>query len=211
MLEENVSITNEDIAIVSLKASIANLNLQINHLTSRISEFSDAARNNVRIRNRLSAMHALQSKKMAEQLLARKLGNLSQLEGAYDRIEQAVDQVALIAAMKTTTQVLNGLHLEIGDIENVENVMEELQAERAKSDDISTAMKEVGHEANAVDDEAIDSELELLIHHAKLNNDDKQIQEIARKLDSIGPLGKMSPGIKVQQSRNTLQLQDPLM
>ena len=146
-------------------------------------------------------MRCLQSKKMAEQSLARRLSNLSQLEEAYDRIEQAVDQVAFIAAMKSTTQVLRGLHSGIGDVENVKDVMKELQTEIAKSNSFSDAMKEAGQEAIAADDEAIGSELELLIHHANLINDDKQIQDVAAKLDSIGPLGKMGP-IETQELAN---------
>lgn len=179
------SITNEDIAIVSLKTLITNLNLQVNQLTSQILDFSDAARNGIKICNRVSAMRSLRSKKLAEQSLARKLSNLSQLEDAYDRIEQAIDQVALIAAMKSTTQVLQGLHSEIADVEKVKNVMEDLQTEIAESDDISDAMKEIGREVNVDDDEAIDAELKLLLRNVRRSNDDMQIQNVAAKLDSI--------------------------
>lgn len=199
MPEQKVpTITSEDIAIVSLKALITDLNLQSNQLTSQISDFSEAARNGIRMRNRVSAMRALRSRKLAEQSLAGKLSNLSQLQGAYDQIEQAVDQVALIAAMKSTTQVLRGLHSETGGVESVENVMEELQTEILESDGINNAMKEADQEINAVDDEAIDAELEVLIHDAKLSNDDKQIQDIAARLDSISPLGKLSPAVEAQ-------------
>ena len=140
---------------------------------------------------------------MAEQSLARKLSNLSQLEEAYDRIEQAVDQVAFIAAMKSTTQVLRGLHSGIGDVENVRDIMKELETEKAKSDGITDAMNEVGQEVIAADDEAIDSELDLLIHHVNLSNDEKKIQDVAAKLDSIEPLGKMSPSMETQEFKNT--------
>lgn len=201
MPEQKVStITNEDMAIVSLKALITDLNRQSNQLISQISDFSDAARNGIKMRNRLSAMRALRSKKIAEQALARKLDNVSLLEGAYDQIEQAVDQVAMIEAMKGTTRVLRGLHSEIGD---VENVMEELQTEMVKSDGISDAMKEAGQGASAVDDEAIDAELELLIHHTNLSNDEKQVREVAARLDSISPFGKLSPAVEAQQPENT--------
>lgn len=199
MTEPNVtSITSEDIAIVSLKALITDLNLQINQLTSRILDFSNAARNSIKMCNRTSAMRSLRSKKMAEQSLARKLSNISQLEDAYDRIEQAVDQVALIAAMKSTTQVLHDLHSGINDVENVSSVMEELQTEIAKSDDVSDAMKEIGREANANEDEAIDAELEVLLHNANLDDDDKQRQDVAAKLDSISALREMSPTTHTQ-------------
>ena len=199
MTEQNVtSITDEDIAIVSLKALITNLNLQINQLTSQISDFSDAARNDIKMRNRVSAMRSLRSKKIAEQSLARKLSNTSLLVDAYDRIEQAVDQVALIAAMKSTTQVLHSLHSGINDVQNVDSIMEELQTEIAKSDCVSDAMKEVGREANADDDEAIDAELEVLLHNANLNDDNKQAQDVATKLDSINAIRERSPFTQAQ-------------
>lgn len=204
MPEPNVtSITNEDIAIVSLKGHITDLNLQITQLTSQISNFSDTARNALRMCNRVSAMRSIRSKKMAEQSLARKLINLSQLEEAYDQIEQAVDQVALIAAMKSTTQVLRGLHSGIDDVEHIKNVIEELQSEIVKSDGIRDAMEEVGQGANAADDEkAIDAELERLAHHANLSDDNKQILDVAAKLKSISALEKINPSI-IKQRKNT--------
>ena len=202
MPEQKVStITNEDVAIVSLKTLITELNLQSNQLTSQISNFSDAVKNGIMMRNRLSAMRALRSKKMAEQSLARKLKNLSQLEAACDRIEQAADQVALIAVLKSTTRVLRGLHSKIGDVADVENVMEELKTELLKSDHISDALNEAGQEASAVDDEAIEAELELLIHHADLIDNDMQIRDVAARLDSVSSAGNVNFVVDAQKPR----------
>ena len=184
--DKSSTITVEDKAIVSLKTLITDLNLQTEELTSQISRLSDAARNGVRLCNRSSAIRALRSRKLAEQALARKLDYLAQLEGTYDQIEQAVDQLAMIEAMKGTTQVLRGLRSEIGDVENVENVMEELHNEMLKSDEISNAIKG-DQDANAVDEEAIEAELSLLLRNTDLNENEKQVQDVAARLDSIIP------------------------
>lgn len=186
--ENSSTITVEDRAIASLKTLITNLNLQSSQLTNRISELTDAARNQIKIRNRLSAIHALRSKKLAEQSLAQKLDYLAQLERVYDNIEQAVDQVAIIQALKDSTRVLHSIHSQVGDVETVETIMEELQTEMLKSDDISNAINEAGQGASAIDDEAIDEELELLLHQSSKDNDEKQVQHLKEKLASITPL-----------------------
>jgi charged multivesicular body protein 7 len=191
--KEHISIiTNEDRAIASLKSLITDLNLQSSQLSSQIRDLSDAARNAVKTRNRLSALRALRSRKVAEQALARKLDNLSQLEGIYDNIEQAVDQVAMIQAMKDSTRVLRGLHSKIGDDENVKNVMEELQTEMLKSDDITNAISEASPGASAVDDKAIEAELELLVQKDEEKHQEKEAQNIAERLAAVPPLGELS-------------------
>lgn len=140
---------------------------------------------------------------MAEQSLARKLDHLSQLEGTYNQIEQAVDQVSMIEAMKGTTRILRRLHSEIGDVENVENIMEELQTEMLKSDGISNAIKEAAPGTpSAVDDEAIDAELALLIDHTNLSSDEKQVRDTAARLDSIGPPEESNLSVESQQPNN---------
>lgn len=161
------------------------------------------------MRNQLSAIRALRSKKLAEQSLARKITHLSHLEGAYDRIEQAIDQVALIGAMKSTTQVLRELHSGTGKFENVENVVEEFQNEILKSDGIGDVIK-ASQGTSAVDEETIEAELELLIHHAELSNNDKQAQDVAARLDSIKSLEKISPALEAKQINNTLISEMPI-
>lgn len=152
------------------------------------------------MRNRISAIRALRSKKMAEQSLAQKLDHLSQLEGNYNQIEQAVNQVSMIEAMKGTTRILRRLHSEIGEVENVENIVEELQTEMLKSDGISDAIKEAAPgTTSAVDDEAIDAELALLIDHTNLSNDEKQVRDVVARLDSISPPEELSLSMKPQQ------------
>lgn len=154
------------------------------------------------MRNRSSATHALRSRKLAEEALQRKFGYLTQLEGAYSQIEQAVDQVAMIEAMKGTTHVLRGLHSAVGGVEEADNVMEELRIEMLKVEGIGDSFRGAGQEANTANDEVIEAELDQLIHQTEMSNADKQVAEVATKLNSIITPLRSSSDVSREESSN---------
>lgn len=107
---------------------------------------------------------------------------LSQLESIYSKIEEAKDQVAMVHAMKASTEVLRGLHAQTGGADKIEDVVEELQNEMIKVDQISSVFDEAGKSDNIVDEEALDEELQLLINAEQARKDENRSEKIQGSL-----------------------------
>lgn len=133
--------------------------------------------------NRSLALRLLRSKKTAEDNLTQRLGTLSTLEGISAKIEQASDQIAIVHAIKNSTKVLRNLNAQMGNIEKVEDIMEELQKEMKSVDQISEIIGDAGRDA-AVDDDAIDEELENLAQQIRTDEETKEAQATQEKLET---------------------------
>lgn len=176
-------ITPDDRTIASLKTLIANLNRHIVQDTARVAEYSNEAQTAVKNHNRSSALHALRSRKTAENSLSQRLDTLAQVQNVYEKIEQASDQISLISAMKASTGVLRNLNTQIGGIDTAEDILEGLQNEMTKVDDISRTIQEAGQ---AVDDEAVDEELEDMMRQNRAAEEEKPKHQSEEKVDFVG-------------------------
>lgn len=182
--EESLTISGQDRTIASLKSLIANLKQQVASITTRVNNLSENAQRAVIINNRVSALAALRLRKAAEAALAQRLDTLSQLEGLYDRIEQAVDQVTMVRVMEASTGVLQNLHAEVGGITNVENIVEKLREEMDKVDEIGNAIEVAGRGDAAVDESGIDDDLEALVRQDQLETE-KEVQRTQQRLANL--------------------------
>ena len=178
-------LTAEDRAVASLKSLIADLNLQLSALTVRINNLGEKAQLAVKAKNRVAAMAALKSKKTAEDTLSQRYETLGQVEGVYSKIEQAADQVALIRVMEASTGVLRNLHAQVGGVERVEDVVDGLRDEMGKVDEIGQVMEEAVRGENAVDDDAIDDELQALELQDRTEREEKEAEQNRRKLAEL--------------------------
>lgn len=187
--EESLTISNHDRTIASLKSLIADVKQQITSITTKVDSLSMDAQEAVLVKNRMSALAALRSRKAAEATLAQRLDTLSQLEKVYDKIEQAVDQVTLVRVMEASTGVLRNLHADVNGVVGVENVMENLRHEMDKVDDIGNdignAIKVAGQGDAAIDESAIDNELEALVRQSQLENEEKDAICTRQKLATV--------------------------
>lgn len=94
----------------------------------------------------------------------------------YAKIEQAADQVTLVRVMEGSTGVLRSLQKEMGGVEKVEDVVEDLREEKTKVDDVGAALNEANaSEAVVAGDEELDEELEAM------EKQQRQEQERERK------------------------------
>ncbi|CAF9914300.1 MAG: hypothetical protein HETSPECPRED_001944 [Heterodermia speciosa] len=178
-------LTAEDRTVASLKSLIADLNLQLTALTVRINSLGEKAQLAVKAKNRVAAMAALKSKKAAENTLSQRYEALGQVEGVYGKIEQAADQVALIRVMEASTGVLRNLHAQVGGVERVEDVVDGLRDEMDKVDEIGQVMEEAGRGENAVDEDAIDDELQALELQDRTEREEKEAEQTRRKLAEL--------------------------
>ena len=152
-------ITLEDSTIASLKSLIHDLNSQTTLLTTKIDALTLSAKEAVAKKNRISALSLLRSKKLAETTLQKRHATLAQLEDVFNSIEQANDQVELMKVMQDSTTVLRGLNKEVGGVERVDEVVEELREQMGVVSEVGDVIAEVGG-MNSVDESEVDGELE---------------------------------------------------
>lgn len=167
-----------------MKALIADQSLQVSTLTERIDLLGAAARTAVKNQNKISALAALRSKKLAETTLSRRSEMLTQLEEVLSNIRQAADQVEMVKVMESSAKVLKSLHKEVGGVERVEDVVEELREQMAKTDEISTVVNEIG-QINAGDEAEVDDELEALEREQEEERAKKEEAETWRRLKTL--------------------------
>jgi len=173
-------ITHQDITIASLKTLISALTSQCNTLSTRISSLTTSASTAIKASNRISALSALRSKKLAEKNLKSRADTLSQLEEIYTKIEQAADQVEIVGVMEASATVLKGLNTKVGGVERVEDVIEELWEEMGKADEVGQAINEPVGGREQVDDGEVDDELEAMEREER-EKEAKRVRESEEK------------------------------
>ncbi|KAI2732015.1 hypothetical protein CBS147332_1154 [Penicillium roqueforti] len=154
--DESAEITQQDTTIASIKTLQLTMLKQVTSLKAKIAELTASAKTALAKKNRISALSAVRSRKMAEKNLEDRTATLIQLDEVYSKIEQAADQVEMVRIMQSSTGVLRSLHTQIGGAERVEDIVEELREEMAKVDEVGSVMNEAGP---VIDEGEIDDEL----------------------------------------------------
>ncbi|PQE03629.1 hypothetical protein CJF30_00006303 [Rutstroemia sp. NJR-2017a BBW] len=191
---KNLTITQEDTSIASLKSLIADLQIQTKLFADKVDAHELAAKEAIAKKNRTSALAALRSKKNAEATLAKRHATLSQLEDVLANVEQAADQVELVRVMESSAKVLSSLNKEVGGVERVDEVVDQLREQMGQVDEIGAIIAEPG-QANVAETE-VDDELEAMEREERarveekerLLREEKERQEAAetkRKLDAL--------------------------
>ncbi|PYH73306.1 putative vacuolar sorting protein SNF7 family protein [Aspergillus vadensis CBS 113365] len=178
-------ITEQDTAVASIKTLMATMNKQVENLENKITELNATAKMALQNKNRVSALSAVRSKKLAEHNLKQRLDTLMQLEEVYSKIEQATDQVQFVKVMEASTGALRGLHTQIGGAERVEDVVEELREEMSKVDEVGNIMNEAGPQ---IDETEIDDELQELEKKEREDMEEKEAEETRKKLAELDSL-----------------------
>lgn len=153
-------ITNEDVSIAKLRTLISSLEPQIEHLTHRVSELDAKAREAVTNKQLTTAKSLLRTKKLADHQLQQRSATLASLEEVYAKIEQAADQVEIVRVMEASSKTLASLNKQTGGVEKVQDTMDGLREEMTTTEEIGTAINEVGVEG--VDEGEVEDELEAL-------------------------------------------------
>jgi charged multivesicular body protein 7 len=178
-------ITSQDTDIASLKSLISALANQCTTLSTRITTLAATASSSVRAGNRISALSALRSKKLAEKNLQQRSDTLHQLEEVFTRIEQAVDQIEIVKVMDASAGILRSLNKEIGGVENVENVVERLQEEMGKADEVGKVLEEPLNPGAVVDEGEIDEELEAMEEEDRREREEREAEATRKRLQEL--------------------------
>lgn len=162
-------------------------------LEAKIAELTQSAKTALTNKNRVSALSAVRSKKLAEHNLSQRLNTLLQLEEVYSKIEAAAGNVEIVQVMQASTGVLRGLHAQIGGAEKVEDIVEELREEMAKVDEVGSIMNEAGP---VIDEGEIDEELEELEKGDQKAKEEKEAEETRQKLAELDNIGRRAEDMK---------------
>jgi charged multivesicular body protein 7 len=187
--DEPAQITQQDTTIASIKTLLSTLSKQVKNLEDKVAELTASAKTALTNKNRISALAAVKSKKMAEHNLQQRLNTLVQLEEVYAKIEQAAGQVEIVQVMEASTGVLRGLHAQIGGAERVEDVIEGLREEMSKVDEVGSIMNEAGP---VFDESEIDEELEALEKVDREAKEEKEAEATRKKLADLDSLKQAS-------------------
>jgi charged multivesicular body protein 7 len=188
------AITQEDATIASLKTLIKDLEVQVKVLETRVEELTVTAKQAVEKKNRISALAALRSKKLAETTLGKRHATLAQLEEVFVKIEQSNDQVELVRIMKASTAVLAGLNKQGGGVERVDNVVDSLREQMGQVDEVGNVLAEQGREG--VDEGEVDEELEEMERVEREKREEverkereererREVEEMRKRLDAL--------------------------
>ena len=159
--KESGAITNSDRDIASAESTLNYMKRQVNSLAQSIESHSKAASKAASENNRVVALRHLRSKKMQQEVMIKRSALLAQVEEARAKLEEAADHMEVLKAMKQTTSVLRMLHAESGGINEVESVVEGLDAAMTETKDISSVIEELPSHYS-IDESEIDHELEEL-------------------------------------------------
>ncbi|MCJ1437152.1 hypothetical protein MMC27_006537 [Xylographa pallens] len=192
--ERSPTVTTEDTNIASLKSLMVDLNAQLETLNMKVTEFDRKTRFAVANKNRVVAIAALRSKKLYETVFIRRSETLSQLEGICNKIEEAADQIEVMKVMQASSSVLKGLNTEIGGVETVEEVLNELRNEMEHVGDVEAIINEAAQATVVVDEGVIEEELEALERQDQAKDDEKAIFETKKKLELLDSMVPSKPG-----------------
>ena len=166
-------LTSTDKSIASLKSLIVDLNLQLEGWSTKISGLNTKARSAISEKNKALAIRSLRSKKLYESMHLRTSETLASIESIYYQIEKAVDQVEVMKAIHASTKTLKYLNAEVGNVDTVEDALEELRKEMAQIDDLGSVISEAGAAMSQVDEGAIDEELEALENEDRARSNER--------------------------------------
>lgn len=195
---EQGGITEEDTAIASLKELTESLRHQTDLLNNRIDELAQTAKDAVMRKNRVAAMAALKSKKIAETSLATRYATLNQLEGVAAKIEQAADNVQLVKVMESSTGVLADLNAQVGGAERVDEVAANLREQMTAADEVGAILAESS--GTVVDEGELDDELEAM----EAAEREKEEAEQRKKEEAEKKAAEAREAAEVQQQLDAL-------
>lgn len=190
------AITAEDETIASLKELTEYLEHQTSVLEKKIDELTITAKQAVAKKNRVSALAALKSKKLAETSLQTRFATLNQLETITAKIEQASDNVQLVKLMGASAEVLKGLNAQVGGAEGVEEAVDRMREQMGQADEVSSILAESGP---VVDEGELDDEIDAMLRESKQQEEAverarkeaaerREAQETAKRLAELDAL-----------------------
>ncbi|TRM62605.1 hypothetical protein BD626DRAFT_403645 [Schizophyllum amplum] len=194
-----------DKGVVELRTAIQSLQDQISGLQTRMNECTSKAKDALRLNQKTVASTYLRTRKHLEEVLNRRLGSLTTLEGTMISVEGARGDVEIMKSYNLSTSTLRSIlsHPSL-QREEVEKTMEALAEANVDAREISetvTVNVDTAVGADTIDDGLVEDELAALIREAEAESkaskeeskvakeeerDTAKAEEIQRQLESAG-------------------------
>ena len=164
----------------------------------------------VKAQNRNTALRYLRASKVQEALFDKRTETLLELENVYSKIEEAVSQVEVLAALKAGTNVLHGLNTEIGAADTVDLVLEDLRKEMADAEEVGSLLAQDSQFGGRFDAaEEIDAELDALESESRrADTEDHASLEIAKRLEALDHAPSAQPQIRATEKSQVFESQE---
>lgn len=177
--EEVEAITEQDRGLVAIKETQAKLEAQIADLESRMAECDLKVTTYLRGKQKSQALASLKQKKALEEVLNKRLGSKTTLDGVILKIEQASGDLAILSSYETSTNVLKKLlsdpKLQIDRVEDTMAGLEDALADQKEIDDaITQGSKDARRAANGGDVDEDTEEQELAQEMARLELEEQE-------------------------------------
>lgn len=170
---------------------VSSLHTQVDLLAAKVAQSDAKARSALNDKNKIVALAALKSKKIAESTLQTRVKSLGQIEEVLGKIEQAADNVEIVTQLQRSTKVLQILNKQAGGVEGAENVMDTLKEQMEEVEEVTRVIGEDG--SAAVDEDEVEEELKGMLREEErrqeMEKDEAQRLANANVLDSAPPTG----------------------
>ncbi|CAO1621751.1 unnamed protein product [Sympodiomycopsis kandeliae] len=175
-------ITEDDRGLSSVKETHSKLSSQIDELSTRILTLETKSKEALHLHQKSKALSYLKERKLLSDLLDKRLGSKSTLDGILIKIEQTMDNITMMQSYATSDSVLKSLlSNESLKMENVENVMDNLAETLASQQEIDQVItqgqKGVNDEHNLIDEGELEQEMKKLEEEEKQQREEEERQK----------------------------------
>lgn len=177
--EDPSPVTENDTTIANLKALVSSFHSQIDLLVTKVSECNAKAHTALADNNKILALVALKSRKIAESTLQARAKVLGQIEPVLASIEQAADNVELVTQLQRSAKVLKMLNKQTGGVEDVEEVIDALNKQM---DVVEGVTRVIGKAGAKVDDDEVEGELKELLKEEERKQEMVGLEERRREV-----------------------------
>jgi charged multivesicular body protein 7 len=198
----NEDITEQDRGILQLRSTLDSINEKSAELTKKIDDLTIKIKQSLKNNNKELAKNLLRSKKIAQDSLNKQVESLAQLESVLYKLDEASNNIQILNALDAGSTLLKDLNTEIGGVSRVEDIMNKLEDEKLKADEISNEIIRFGSEV--IDNDEIDEEYEEMLRQETEKNkirknkeekEEKEILEVGNELSKL----KVAPS-KIKES-----------
>ncbi|KAJ3934842.1 MAG: Snf7-domain-containing protein [Lentinula lateritia] len=184
--DAEAEISGVDRGILELKTAVANLHAQIEGLQKKIDVCAQKAGEALKLKRKSIALSYLRSKKQLDDLLIKRLGALSNLEGTLIQVEGAAGDIEILNSYRASTATLRSIlsHPSLNR-DSIEQTMEAMAEANADAKEIDEAVRIGGDVAIGVTD-FDDAELEEELHRLIIESGEEKQDELREmKLGSL--------------------------
>ncbi|VVT58762.1 uncharacterized protein SAPINGB_P006371 [Magnusiomyces paraingens] len=154
-----VPISEKDRAVANMRGTIEAVLHRVDTLSAHITVCEDKARVALAAGRKPVARYALRSRRLAQSSQESALGMLANLETTLHSIDTATDNAGVMAALQSGIHILTNLNSEIGSVEKVAELVDELDEAVADTEEIG---RQIGT-LSQVDEDLVEDELQELL------------------------------------------------